>query len=268
MKTNQENEETKKHELEGTVHIQSSFKNTIIVINDKDRNAVWWTSIPTRRYNNSNSNLMEEKLGETIRQANLGIKKAKAYVKGPGRGREYALKAIQKAGIEIISIIDKTPIPHNGCKPSIPHLGNEHLYISPKTLITLAILRSESLNGVTYQDLKNTKKKLEEKLNQITCIGYANINYPDEDYNCGPEFERRFNVDFKEYWEFSSHLKYDEEKRQTFIELTLNMLRLNLMRYGLNEEEALNLINSLTTKTIEDKPKKHIIEPVASSNNI
>ncbi len=101
--------------------IHSSFNNTIISITTKDGDTVSWASggmvgmKGARKSTPFAAQLAAEKAGKQAFDA--GVKKVEVYVKGPGEGREPSIRALQSMGLEIISIKDVTPIPHNGCRP-------------------------------------------------------------------------------------------------------------------------------------------------------
>ena len=111
----------KKNVLQGIAHIQSTFNNTIITITDMSGNTVCWSSSGTLKFKGSRkstpfaSQLAAE---DAARKAmEQGMKTIQVHVKGPGSGRESALRALQGAGFQITLIKDVTPIPHNGCRP-------------------------------------------------------------------------------------------------------------------------------------------------------
>lgn len=110
----------KKNIPSGIAHIQSTFNNTIITITDEQGNAIAWSSGGALGYKGSRKStpfaaqLAAEACAKSA--ADQGVKKVEVNVKGPGPGREAAIRSIQTAGIEITSIKDVTPLPHNGCK--------------------------------------------------------------------------------------------------------------------------------------------------------
>ena len=105
----------------GIAHIKSTFNNTIVTIADKNGNTISWASAGTLGFKGSKKStpyaaqIAAEKAAEKALEH--GVKEVDCYVKGPGSGRESAIRAIQVAGIEITMIKDVTPIPHNGCRP-------------------------------------------------------------------------------------------------------------------------------------------------------
>ena len=105
----------------GQAHIHSSFNNTIVTITDPNGNAVSWSSAGALGFKGSKKStpfaagMASEAAGKAA--LDLGVQKVDVEVKGPGPGRESAIRSLQVAGLEIISIRDVTPIPHNGCRP-------------------------------------------------------------------------------------------------------------------------------------------------------
>jgi len=106
---------------EGIVHIQATFNNTIITITDKQGNTIAWSSAGIKGFKGSRKStpFAAQLAGEDAAKKAMehGMKRLEAYVKGPGAGRESAIRAIQAAGLKITLIKDVTPIPHNGCRP-------------------------------------------------------------------------------------------------------------------------------------------------------
>jgi small subunit ribosomal protein S11 len=106
---------------EGIAHIQSTFNNTIITITDLSGNVVAWASAGTQGFKGSRKStpfaaqIAAESAAKKAME--LGLKKIDIYVKGPGAGRESAIRSLQATGLEINVIRDVTPIPHNGCRP-------------------------------------------------------------------------------------------------------------------------------------------------------
>jgi small subunit ribosomal protein S11 len=111
----------KKNIPSGVAHVQSTFNNTIITITDLEGHVVCWSSCGTMGFKGSRKGtpFAAQVAGEdTARKAKEhGMKKVEVYVKGPGSGREAAIRALQAAGLQISLIKDVTPIPHNGCRP-------------------------------------------------------------------------------------------------------------------------------------------------------
>ena len=105
----------------GQVHILATFNNTIVSISDSAGNVVTWGSAGSAGFKGSRkSTPFAARLAaeEAIKAAMaIGLQEAELYVKGPGPGRESAIRAIQAAGLKITSITDVTPVPHNGCRP-------------------------------------------------------------------------------------------------------------------------------------------------------
>ena len=105
----------------GKAHIHSSFNNTIVTISDVQGNTISWASAGGLGFKGSRkiTPFAAGEVAETAAKAAMehGLKTVEVYVKGPGAGRESAIRALQTAGLEITSIKDVTPIPHNGCRP-------------------------------------------------------------------------------------------------------------------------------------------------------
>ena len=105
----------------GAAHIQSTFNNTIIPITDEHGNANSWASAGELGFKGSRKStpFAAQSAAETAAKAAMehGLKNVKVYVKGPGSGRESAIRALQAVGLNITLIKDVTPIPHNGCRP-------------------------------------------------------------------------------------------------------------------------------------------------------
>ena len=105
----------------GAAHIQSTFNNTIVTISDTQGNAVSWASAGEMGFRGSKKNtpyaaqVAAEDAAKTAFDA--GLRKVKVFVKGPGAGRESAIRTINNAGIVVTEIVDVTPMPHNGCRP-------------------------------------------------------------------------------------------------------------------------------------------------------
>ena len=105
----------------GSAHIQSSFNNTIVTITDLQGNTLSWASAGGLgfRGNRKSTPFAAQSAAETAAKAAMvhGLKTVEVYVKGPGAGREAAIRALSAAGLEVRMIKDVTPIPHNGCRP-------------------------------------------------------------------------------------------------------------------------------------------------------
>jgi small subunit ribosomal protein S11 len=111
----------KKIVVKGVAHIHSSFNNTIVTITDEAGNALAWASAGGLGFKGSKKStpFAAQMAGEAAAKAaaDFGMKSVDVNVKGPGPGREAAVRSLQTAGLEILSIVDVTPIPHNGCRP-------------------------------------------------------------------------------------------------------------------------------------------------------
>ena len=111
----------KKNIPAGKAYIHSTFNNTIVTISDLEGNAISWASAGTLGFKGSKKStpyaagMSAEAAGKVA--ADMGMKTVEVYVKGLGSGRENAIRSLQTAGLEITSITDVTPIPHNGCRP-------------------------------------------------------------------------------------------------------------------------------------------------------
>ena len=106
----------------GAAHIRSSFNNTMVTITDLEGNAISWASSGGLGFRGSRKStpFAAQTAAETAAKAAIdacGLKTVEVFVKGPGQGREAAIRALQSAGLEVVSIKDVTPIPHNGCRP-------------------------------------------------------------------------------------------------------------------------------------------------------
>ena len=102
----------------GAAHIRSSFNNTMVTITDLEGNALSWASSGGLGFRGSRKStpVAAQTAAETAAKE-YGLKTVEVYVKGPGQGREAAIRALQTAGLEVVMIKDVTPIPHNGCRP-------------------------------------------------------------------------------------------------------------------------------------------------------
>ena len=105
----------------GQAHIRSTFNNTIISITDNEGNVIAWSSPGKVGYKGSRKSTpfaAQIAAEDAAKQAmDMGVKEIEIYVKGPGSGRESAIRSLQAAGLEVNAIKDITPIPHNGCRP-------------------------------------------------------------------------------------------------------------------------------------------------------
>ncbi len=110
-----------KNIINGVAHIRSTFNNTIVTISDTDGNVLSWASAGGLGFRGSRKStpFAAQMAAEQATKAAMdhGLKYVEVYVKGPGAGREAAIRALQAAGLEVNSIKDVTPIPHNGCRP-------------------------------------------------------------------------------------------------------------------------------------------------------
>lgn len=111
----------KKNIPEGQAHIHSTFNNTIVTITDSNGNVISWASSGTSGFKGSKkktpyaAGMSAEAAGKAAYDA--GMRKVAVFVRGLGSGRETAIRSLQTAGLEILSITDVTPVPHNGCRP-------------------------------------------------------------------------------------------------------------------------------------------------------
>jgi small subunit ribosomal protein S11 len=120
-KRKQVKKKVKKNIANGVVHIQSTFNNTIVTITDSMGNVLSWSSAGMNGFKGSRKStpFAAQMASETAAKKAMehGLKNVEVFVKGPGPGRESALKALQSTGLTVAMIKDVTPIPHNGCKP-------------------------------------------------------------------------------------------------------------------------------------------------------
>lgn len=111
----------RKNVTHGIAHIKSSFNNTIIAISDQEGNVLAWASAGNVGFKGSRKSTpyAAQQAAEVAarRAMDHGVRKVDVQVKGPGSGRETAIRSIQNAGIEVTGIKDVTPVPHNGCRP-------------------------------------------------------------------------------------------------------------------------------------------------------
>lgn len=121
MAYKQRKRKVKKNIPEGVAHIHSTFNNTITTITDKEGNVVSWASSGAIGFKGSKKStpfaagIAAEKAGKVA--FDYGMRKVDVVVKGVGPGRETAIRSLQAAGLEVVTITDVTPIPHNGCRP-------------------------------------------------------------------------------------------------------------------------------------------------------
>ena len=112
----------KKHVVDGIAHIQASFNNTIVTISDRHGNALCWTTAGGSGFRGSRKStpfaaqVAADRCGKMAQE--MGMKNLEVRVKGPGPGRESAVRALNNCGFDVTQITDVTPIPHNGCRPS------------------------------------------------------------------------------------------------------------------------------------------------------
>ncbi|HBG23441.1 MAG: 30S ribosomal protein S11 [Syntrophaceticus sp.] len=111
----------RRHVERGVAHIRSTFNNTIITITDTNGNAISWASAGAMGFKGTRKGtpFAAQMAADTAAKAAMeqGMKLVEAHVKGPGSGREAAIRSLQAAGLEVNMITDETPIPHNGCRP-------------------------------------------------------------------------------------------------------------------------------------------------------
>mgnify|MGYP001124979755 CR=1 FL=1 len=111
----------KKTVVEGIAHVHASFNNTIITITDRQGNALAWATSGGSGFRGSRKStpfaaqVAADRVGQAVKE--FGLKTLDVNVKGPGPGRESAVRALNNAGFKVASITDVTPIPHNGCQP-------------------------------------------------------------------------------------------------------------------------------------------------------
>ncbi|MDD2245780.1 MAG: 30S ribosomal protein S11 [Proteiniphilum sp.] len=105
----------------GQAHISSSFNNIIVSLTNEDGEVISWSSAGKMGFRSSKKNTpyAAQMVAQDCAKVayDLGLRKVKAYVKGPGNGRESAIRTIHGSGIEVTEIVDVTPLPHNGCRP-------------------------------------------------------------------------------------------------------------------------------------------------------
>lgn len=111
----------KKHVVDGMAHIHASFNNTIVTITDRQGNALAWATAGGSGFRGSRKStpfaaqVAADRAATAVKE--MGMKNMEVFVKGPGPGRESAVRAFNAAGFKITNITDVTPIPHNGCRP-------------------------------------------------------------------------------------------------------------------------------------------------------
>ncbi len=111
----------KKHVVDGMAHIHASFNNTIVTITDRQGNALAWATAGGSGFRGSRKStpfaaqVAADRAAATVKE--MGMQNMEVFVKGPGPGRESAVRALNAAGFKITNITDVTPIPHNGCRP-------------------------------------------------------------------------------------------------------------------------------------------------------
>ena len=111
----------KKNVVDGIAHIHASFNNTIITITDRQGNTLGWATSGGSGFRGSRKStpfaaqVAADRVGNAVKE--YGVKNLEVNVKGPGPGRESAVRALNAAGFKVMSIMDVTPIPHNGCRP-------------------------------------------------------------------------------------------------------------------------------------------------------
>ncbi len=121
MAYNRRKRKVKKNIPEAVAHIHSTYNNTIVTLTDKNGNVISWASAGTIGYKGSKkktpfaAGTSAEAAGRAA--MDCGVKKVEVHVRGLGAGRENAIRQLQAVGLEVTSIIDETPIPHNGCRP-------------------------------------------------------------------------------------------------------------------------------------------------------
>src|SRR5699024_11215217 len=121
QKTQSKKRRVKKNIESGVAHIRSTFNNTIVTITDKQGNAVSWSSAGSLGFKGSRKStpFAAQMAAETAAKGAIdsGMKTLDVTVKGPGAGREAAIRSLQAAGLDVTAIVDVTPVPHNGCRP-------------------------------------------------------------------------------------------------------------------------------------------------------
>ena len=120
-KTNQKKKKNVKIDATGEAHIQASFNNIIISLTNTSGQVISWSSAGKMGFKGSKKNTpyaAQIAAEDASKEAHdFGLRRVRVYVKGPGAGRESAIRAIHNPGIEVTEIVDVTPLPHNGCRP-------------------------------------------------------------------------------------------------------------------------------------------------------
>lgn len=120
-KSNQKKKKNVKVDAVGQAHIQATFNNVIISLTNNSGQVISWSSAGKMGFKGSKKNTpyaAQMAAEDAAKEAHdNGLRKVKVYVKGPGAGRESAIRSIHNAGIEVTEIVDVTPLPHNGCRP-------------------------------------------------------------------------------------------------------------------------------------------------------
>ena len=122
MAYNRRKRKVKKNIPEAVAHIQCTYNNTIVTIAEKDGNVISWASSGTIGYKGSKKKTpyaagMAAEAAAKAAHDNAGVVKVDVEVMGLGSGKDTAIRSLQAAGLEVVSITDKTPVPHNGCRP-------------------------------------------------------------------------------------------------------------------------------------------------------
>ncbi|MCT4560490.1 MAG: 30S ribosomal protein S11 [Crocinitomicaceae bacterium] len=120
-KTNQKKKKNVKVDAMGEAHIQATFNNVIISLTNNAGQVISWSSAGKKGFRGSKKNTpyaAQVAAEDAAKEAHdFGLRRVKVYVKGPGAGRESAIRSLHNSGIEVTEIIDVTPLPHNGCRP-------------------------------------------------------------------------------------------------------------------------------------------------------
>lgn len=111
----------KKNVVSGNAYIKTSFNNTVVTLTDKEGNVIAWASAGTAGFKGSRKStpFAAQVTADRAARAGMehGMQKVEVYVKGPGSGRETAIRSLQAAGLDVTAVKDETPSPHNGCRP-------------------------------------------------------------------------------------------------------------------------------------------------------